>query len=299
MRILFVVNPTAGKGRSKRLWEQSMTKLREFGDFDVAYTTERGDATRLTQAAADKGYDRVAAVGGDGTVFEVVNGLVGRKTALAVVPGGTGNDYATALGLPRTVHDAAKLALLGQERPVDIGRISNGVHFINVAGIGFDAEVVARVNAYPKYFGGTIPYLAGAIKTLWQYSPQPVEIIIDDQPIRHQKILLLAIGLGPTYGGGMQICPSAKVDDGLFELCVGGDLKLFETLRLLPTIYKGTHVLHPKVAVLRGRHIQINSQIPVAMHADGELVGHLPAEFTILPRHLKVVTPEQKSNVFS
>jgi YegS/Rv2252/BmrU family lipid kinase len=225
-------------------------------------------------------------------MFEVMNGLAGTDATLAVLPGGTGNDYARCTGLPVDFYEGGKVALSGSFRYVDIGRLSSGKHFISVIGAGFDAEVAANVNRYPKYFGGTIPYMAGIVKTLWQYTPRDLEIEMDGRRIV-RKSLLIAVGLASSYGGGMKIVPDAKVDDGLFDVCIGGDLGRAEVLGLVPQIYKGTHVNHPKVEMARCRHIAIASKQPTNLQAEGELIGQLPVEITILPGHLKLACPQQ------
>lgn len=291
MRILFLVNPAAGKGRAKRLWEQAAPRLSGLGDFDVLYTGAPGEATRMARDAAERGYDRVAAVGGDGTINEVMNGLAGTDAALAVLPGGTGNDYAHCTGLPVDMYEAGRVALLGDSRLVDVGHLSTGKYFLSVIGAGFDAEVAANVNKVPKYFGGTIPYMAGILKTLWQYAPREMEIEIDGR-LLSQKTFLVAVGLAASFGGGMRITPDAVVDDGLFDVCIAGDVGKAEVLRLVPLIYKGTHVTHPKVRMTRCRDIAIRSNTPTAIQAEGELIGNLPIEITLLPRYLRLACPK-------
>lgn len=298
MRVLFIVNPVASRGRGYRRWQALAPQLLAHGNFDVALTAHRGHATQLAREAAEKGYTRVAAVGGDGTVFEVVNGLIGADTALAVLPAGTGNDYARFVGMPSDLFEAAKVVLTGVERPVDIGALSTGHHFVNVAGVGFDAEVAQAVNRIPKRLGGTLPYLLGLATTLWGYQAQEMEIAIDDRAIT-QKTFLAAIGVGASYGGGMMITPSAVLDDGFFEVCVAADMSPLEVIKLVPTIYNGTHIHHEKVTTTRGRSISIRSKGTVAAQADGELVGHLPLQITIKPRALRLICPDFAAPAFA
>lgn len=290
-KIGFIVNPTAGRGRGRRLWESFASTLSVFGESTVWYSERPGHATELARAAADAGYQRVGAVGGDGTLAEVVNGLVGTDTALGIVPGGTGNDFVRGLGVPLEMKSAAELLFTGETRKVDLGKIESGPYFINVAGVGFDAEVARTVNSYPKYLGGTIPYLAGIATTLWRYKPYPVEIELDGTVLR-RDIFLVAIGNASSYGGGMKICPDAKIDDGLFSVCIGSDIGRLEVLRLVPSIYSGGHVGHPKVEILTAKHIEIRSPHPVPGMADGELVGAVPLAYDILPGALDLVLPD-------
>jgi diacylglycerol kinase (ATP) len=297
-RVGFIVNPASGKGRGRRKWEAAVRELASKADFSVWYTEHPGHATDLARRAADAGFTRVAAVGGDGTLGEVADGLAGTGTTLAIVPGGTGNDLVRALGVPMELKAAAELALTGKSRRIDLGRITPQRHFINVAGVGFDAEVAQTVNRYPKYLGGTIPYVAGIVVTLLRYQPYPLELEIDGKHL-FRNALLVAIANSCFYGGGMQICPEAKVDDGYFDVCIGGDVGRLDVLRLVPAIYSGGHRTHPKVELLRAKRIEIRSSQPVSTAADGEVIGTVPRTFECLPGHLEIVVPESKSPVWS
>lgn len=290
VRACFVVNPAAGRGKGRTTW-QTIAALAADHGATVHFTERPGHAVDLARRAADGGYDRVLAVGGDGTINEVANGLFGTGVALGLIPSGTGNDLCRALAVPRTPLDAAKLALTGAPRPIDVGEIEASRYFVNVAGVGFDAEVARATNAYPKYLGGTVPYILGILKTLWRFSPVPMEIDVDGRSY-DRKVLLLAVGNAQAYGGGMRILPEAVVDDGLLDICIGGDVGRMEILGLVPKLYSGRHVGHPKVEFARGRRVSIRSSIPVAVHADGDVIGELPKTFIIHPGALPVITGE-------
>lgn len=283
-----IVNPIAGKGKAKAVWSAIAPYAQSLGA-QVCFTKGPGDATELARSLAAAGAERVVAIGGDGTVSEVVNGLMGSGACLGVIPGGTGNDFCRVVGIPFAPLPAAQLALTGAAAPMDIGQIEGGRYFFNVAGIGFDAEVARAVNSYPKYLGGTIPYLLGILKTLWRYRPAPMEIEVDGR-VYQRKVFLLAVGIAQAYGGGMRVLPDAKVDDGLLDVVIAGDVGRMEVLRLVPKLYKAGHVGHPKVEFTRGRHIRITSPQLVAMHLDGDVVGTLPASFLIHPGALGVIT---------
>lgn len=297
MRTFFVVNPAAGRGRARRIWEQIRPRLTELGEWGFAHTQRPGHATELARMAATQGYVRVVALGGDGTLSEVVNGLAGTGAALAVVPAGTANDFIRSAGIPARPFAAAELAMTGPVRPVDLGEIRSGDrsrYFINVAGFGFDAEVARAVNAYPKFFGGTVPYVLGILTTLWRYRPVPVELEVDGRPL-HRKVFLGAVAIGQSYGGGMLIAPEAADDDGLFDVCLAGDVGPLQVLRLVPKIYSGGHRAHPQVEFFRCRRLSVRCRAPVSCQADGELAGPLPATFLIHPGGMPCVTGRLES----
>lgn len=297
-KVGFIVNPAAGHGRGRRQWDSIASALADLGESSVWYTERPGHATELARKAADAGYARVAAVGGDGTLAEVVNGLIGSNSALGIVPGGTGNDFVREAGIPMDMRAAAELLFTGAIRKVDVGRIKPDKYFINVAGVGFDAEVARTVNSFPKYLGGTVPYVAGIVTTLWRYSPYALEMELDGTTL-FRKVLLVAIGNASSYGGGMKICPGAKIDDGLFTICVGGDVSRMDVLRLVPSIYTAGHVKHPKVEMMTARHIEIRAAKRVAAMADGDLVGELPQSYDLLPGALDLVVPPGALPLFS
>ncbi len=294
-KIAFIVNPAAGGGRGRRRWDILAQALRRSNKtaaagFTVFYTERPGHGTGLARQAAESGYERVAAAGGDGTISEIVNGLVGTGAALGVVPIGTGNDFARGAGLPADPLRAAETVISGSIQKIDLGLINEKRYFINIAGIGFDAEVARAVNEYPKVLGGTLPYLAGILKTLWSFSPALMRVKIDLRELR-QKVFLLAVANATTYGGGLKICPDARIDDGLFDICVAGEIGRLEIPVLLPKIYQGGHRHHPKVKILRARQIEVHPSRLVAIHADGELIESQRFYCEIVPRAIDLIIP--------
>ncbi|MCL5676999.1 MAG: diacylglycerol kinase family lipid kinase [Firmicutes bacterium] len=290
MNIAVIVNPTAGRGRGMRIWQSLLPAVRESRhNVEPLFTRGAGDATRLAAQTAAAGADRVVSLGGDGTLFETVNGLVGTGAALGVIPGGTGNDFCRAMGIPRTPREALDVAFGDYTVQVDVGQKLDR-YFINAAGVGLDAEVCRETNAIPKYFGGTVPYLVGVGKALIKFRPRPVTIDVDGQ-VTTQPITLLAIANGQYYGAGMHIAPDADPTDGWFDLVRAGDLSLPELLRALPRLYPGTHLSLPKVTVSRGRRVTITSDYPLPVQLDGEVAGTLPVTIQLLPSALTVAAP--------
>ncbi len=288
-----MVNETAGAGKARRLWSRLRDGLTG-PTCDWASTRRPGHARELARDAASRGYDLVVAFGGDGTVHEVVNGIMREEraeAALGIVPAGTGNDIARSFGVPS---DPAEACRVLREKPVlrrmDLARVKDR-YFVGVGGAGFDAEVAALCNRWPKYLPGTITYVLGIFALLATFNPVEVELALDGEVLR-QRILLVALGNTQYYGGGMRMCPLARPDDGLLEVVVAGPLGKLETIRLLPTLFKGRHILHRLVSCYRAREVSIRSATPLSLQADGEVLGQLPATFRVLPGALPVVAGE-------
>lgn len=289
MRYFFIVNPTAGRGRAGRLWgSKLLPRLESYGiDFGFAMTTEPDEATYMARDVVQAGYDVVVGVGGDGTLHEVAAGLP-TEGALGVIPAGTGNDFARTLGLPKDPERS--LDILLQSKPMQIDRSrANGHPFLNVAGIGFDALVAQQVRERAPQSGGTLPYLMSVFRLLSTYNNTPVRIELDDETIE-ATALLVAIGNGAYVGGGMRICPRARIDDGLFDVCIVGDLSTGEALLNLPKLFRGSHTQHPKVRYLRSRRVRIQGD-GVPCQADGEPIGTTPVELEMEPGSLTLLVP--------
>lgn len=252
-------------------------------------------AEELAASAAANGAPIVVALGGDGLVHMVVNGLAGTQTALAVIPGGTGDDFIRALGIRhRKPEEAAKLLINPQLRSIDAGRIrtdSGERWFINIANTGFDAEVTAAADRMRIPLGATLTYLVATMKTLRRFEPLIFTVQVDDAPEERLPAMLLALGNGTTYGGGMRVTPGAMVDDGEFEACIVRAMGRVEFVLRFPKVYRGTHVTHPKVAMLHGRTMRVSSDRTIPLYADGEAIGVLPASIEIVPDALRVVAP--------
>lgn len=296
MKVTVIVNPIAGRGRGRKTWERLRRAAGASEHTVEAFETHRpGDAARLAAEAAAAGTDRVIVLGGDGTLHETVNGLVGTRASLGVVPAGTGNDFCKPIRIPTDPEAALAVALGAHTVKVDVGRAWNR-YFLNSAGIGFDAEVCRETNAIPKYFGGTAPYLVGVAKVLARFRPRPVTIDIDGK-VSRATITLLAVGNGQYYGGGMWIAPNASLTDGLFDIITAGNLSLYELLAAVPRIYAGTHLRLPKVQETRGQRLTVTSDYPLAVHLDGEVAGTLPVTIEILPGTLEVAAPTEQPRV--
>ncbi|MFZ5827061.1 MAG: diacylglycerol/lipid kinase family protein [Bacillota bacterium] len=289
------MNPTAGYGRALKTWKRIEPTVAQWGEYGVKFTERPRHGEALARQAAAEGYDRVISLGGDGTLNEVGNGLMGTGAALGVVPTGTGNDWVRTVGIERNPEEAARVAFQGRLVKMDVGLAHGYRYFFNIAGIGFDAEVSRRVNDYGpvlKAIGGTLPSLLGIAGTLFSFTGAKVRVELDDRVLNPERLLLMAVGIARYYGGGMMILPDASINDGLFEIAWGEDLGRLELVKLVGKIYSGEHVGHPKVTMTRGRRLAASSDQRVAFHLDGDVAGNLPVTFEILPEALDVIVPE-------
>jgi len=296
-RAVVILNPAAGRGRGarrraelERLLARAAESLPEPPLWTIMETTAPGSGTAQAARAAAEGADVVAAAGGDGTYGEVVNGLVGTRARLGILPIGTGNDFARHLGLAGNLPLAVQTLFHGTPRPVDLGR-TQGRWFLNVAGCGFDAVVAERVNRGFRYLHGTAAYVAAVYQSLRAFRPALLRLTIDGET-RELRAMLCTIANSPSYGGGMRIAPDARVDDGLFDVCLLREAGRWEFLRAFPRVFRGAHVTHPKVAMLRARRVVVESDPPLPVLVDGEVVGTTPAEFTLAPHAIEVIVPQ-------
>ncbi|MDH7577405.1 MAG: diacylglycerol kinase family lipid kinase [Bacillota bacterium] len=291
---LCVVNPAAGRGRTARLWPEIARAMRSAGlHYRVVFTEAPGHGTELAREAALHEAGTVVAVGGDGTINEVVNGLAASGVPLALIPTGNGNDFCRALGIVEDPLMATLALCTGRYRCLDLG-IAGDRYFLNICGIGFDAEVAHAVNNGLRWLSGTPAYFAGIIRTLLSFKPVPLHLTLDGAELE-TKGLLVAVANGPYYGAGIKIAPKARPDDGFFEVCIIGELSRFELLRTLPLAFRGQHETHPQVKFFRAREVTVSCPVrTLYIQGDGELLGATPASFRIVERGLKVLVPDEK-----
>lgn len=295
-----IVNPIAGAGKTAKKWSQIVDLLRSLGmDFEYDLTEAPGHAIELAKSAAKDGCELIVCVGGDGTINEIVNGLydagsIGDVT-LGIVSTGTGDDYIRTIGLSRSCMEASRCLTSQGRLTVDLGLVeyrSNGQMqkriFVNFAGLGFDAEIVRATTQEFKALGDTASYLMGLVTTLVVYKNKEISLIMDGE-VGERRICTVLMSNGKYGGGGMLTAPDADLGDGFFDVVIIGDLTKPDLLRSLPRIYKGTHLTHPKVTVKRAREVEIRPVQPMAVQADGELLGEAPARFSVLPGALTIV----------
>jgi len=285
---MLLVNPTAGGGRSRLFALEAARVLRDLGrEIDVRVSRERGEVERLARAAAARGADRVLVCGGDGTVHEAVNGLAGTATALAILPGGRGNDLAATMGVPLDPGGATRHALTAPVRRIDLGLV-NGRRFGTVAGLGFDADVALRTNRGAWRRAGRFAYIGGILASLATFRAPRLVIVVGDTQ-REGRYLMCAISNTGRYGGGVRIAPGACADDGLLDVCLIADASRFRLLWILPSAYRGEHVRAEEVEMLRGASVTVESEDALPIIADGESAGTTPATFGVEPAALAIV----------
>lgn len=285
------MNPAAGGGRAARVWERLLPYIERSGiDYGFALTQTPGEATEMTRDVAEAGYERIFSVGGDGTLHETVAGLP-PNAALGVIPAGRGNDFVRSLAIPLDPLKALK-AQLRVEQPVaaDLAYV-NDVPFINVAGAGFDAVVAQKVHARRKGSAGAAAYLRATFSTLRHFEPYPLEIRWDGGELT-LPCTLAAVGNARYYGGGMQICPRARTDDGQLDLCIAGELSPAAIVWNLISIFRGAHLKHPAVRYHQSPRVEIRTADgrPCPLHADGEPIGSLPAVFHVAAGRLRLLS---------
>ncbi|MBI4410654.1 MAG: diacylglycerol kinase family lipid kinase [Gemmatimonadetes bacterium] len=301
-----IVNPAAGGGAAARLWPELERELGRRGlEIDIARTTGRGHGVELARAAAEAGTRLVIAVGGDGTVHEVANGLLrafdadGARSTLGVVPVGTGNDFVKMLGDLRDRRRAYDTLVTGVVQRFDVGVAEwdgGSEFFVNGLGTGVDVEVVRQIQRLPR-LPGVLGYLLGLMRAVWRFRAIPLRIRLDGQE-REKRLMLLAVTNGRCIGGGFHICPSARPDDGRFDVCVVDELSRLQIARVIPRVLRGTHGGLPMVELRQASFVEIEAMGPEALffQLDGELrePGTRRVRVRIRPAALPVLLPADR-----
>jgi len=295
-----IVNLTAGGGKPHKHLNTILKYLKENGlNFKVCTTSHQGEAVELAQKAADNGAELIVSVGGDGTVNEIVNGIMKSKNdpSLGIIPLGWANDFIKSTNIPPDIIEACKILIKGQTKKIDIGVINNQIYFANICGIGFDAEVAQLANQMKNKHPNlrilsAFVYVFAAIKKLLSpFGYHDVKIKFDGQEI-HSKILFIAISNGKFYGGRFKITPEAILDDGLLEICLVEEMGRFKYLSIIPKVFKGTHESIKGVHFYKAKEVVIQSLEPVLAQVSGEVIeGQKEFNITLLPKSLKLIVP--------
>lgn len=302
-KILIIANPAAGANRASKMIPLVKDILKNKGiDYALEITRCKGDEIAIARKGVKNGFDLIAALGGDGTVNQVVNGIMGSVGAvselptLGIIPAGTGSDLVKTLKIPVITEDAVDVLLTGREYLIDIGEIKGktwkeGRYFINIAGIGIDAVTVKELEYAKAIFKGRLAYFYALFRALKSYHGLQLKIEIKDINI-HVFAYLTAVANGKFFGSGFKITPDADTCDGLFDICVVEKVGIIKTLLNLMKVIKGTHTKIPEVRMFRADNIIISSDNPMPVEIDGE-VGGEDAEFSFKmnPKALKVMIP--------
>ena len=296
----FLVNPASAGGSTGTHWPEIARRAAELGLIGDTLFSERPEHLReLARQAAAGGVELLVAVGGDGTVNEVVNGLAAERTSaeLAVIPRGTGVDFVRTFDIPTKLDDALRVALTGRSRAIDLGRAtfrswSGGEQsscFANVASAGMSGAIAKRVNESKSRFAKASYFLATfAVFARWQTSD--VRVAVDDES-RSARMRDVVVANCRYFGAGMEICPEAEPDDGLLDALLIGDVTKTDLALTLPKIYRGTHLPHPKAELLRGKAVSVDADVPLPIQLDGEQPGTTPVRFEVLPKALRLRVP--------
>jgi YegS/Rv2252/BmrU family lipid kinase len=299
-----IVNPAAGGHAIYREWPRLSKRLVNDGLlFDYVYTEGVGHAMELAKAAVDTGYHYIIAVGGDGTINEVVNGIFNstgsHNTILGIVSAGTTCSFARSVGIPLEPIGSCRL-LTGQNRlSIDVGIVeykSKGQHlrrfFVNEADVGFGATVVEASKRLPNYFGRKInylPHVLGGVGSLFRYRNKRIALRVEDEAEDTCVCAMVVIANGTYFGGGMCLAPDAKPNDGLLDMIIFGDMRKSEMMKIWTMTYNGRHISHQKVRLRKIRNVALQCDEKILVEADGELLGEGPVSFSVLPSALNIV----------
>ena len=285
-----MVNPSAGAGRAARNAQQLQQKLRSIGLKCVIHTSQQAGDLHAWTRDLEPDIGAVIAVGGDGTVSEVVSGMMGSASprAFCALPCGSGNDFAYALGW-RNVDDVVAAVQRGSTERIDLVRVNGQIAAYGL-GMGFDAQVAADAEHAPTWLRGLPRYLWAILRVLPSLKTPLLTLEIDGVSVFEGRSVLAAAMNTPTAGGGFKLAPNADPRDGLLEIMIGGDLTRWQTLLILPKVIAGTHVHDPKVQVFRARHARFSWERPIHAHVDGEqLPRSAKFEVECLPAALEIL----------
>lgn len=292
MKHVFIVNPVAGKGKALAYMEEIKPLLEGKVNYRIEMTQGKGHATVLAKAYTSQEDCIIYAVGGDGTINEVVNGMVGSGSKLAIVPAGSGNDFIRTI-YPKCSHEELIYKLLrGRQETVDLVKLNN-LYFLNIASVGIDAEVAYNASAFKKmkYIKGEFAYIASLVKTLFSYKVNDLKVRIDGHEACEKKVLLLAVANGKYYGGGIPIAPSAVVNDAKVNVYIVGELKFGRILRLIPRLFKAQHERAKDVTIYQATQIHIESKASFKLNIDGEIIQTTQVDMEVIPQGLQVIVP--------
>ena len=290
---IFLVNPASANGSTGKRWPKLRERARELGlDGDVLLSERPGHLIELAREAA-RTHELLVVVGGDGTLNEVVNGVAGSNAELAILPAGTGQDFGRTYGIPTRFDDAVRVALQGRPETIDLGRATytgGERYFANVGSVGMSGAVAKRANSMSKAFGGRATFYYALVREFVKWENSEVTVTFDGGE-RQGRMHDVIVANGQWHGGGMRLAPAAKFDDGLFDVVLIGDVSKFDFVTTSPKLYKGGHVHHPRIAVVRTTALTVESARPLPIELEGEPVGTTPVRFEIVPQALRVRVP--------
>jgi diacylglycerol kinase (ATP) len=295
IRARLIYNPTSGREEMRRRLPMILQRLEQGGIETSCHATEgKGDASLAASEAVGRGeYDLIIAAGGDGTLNEVVNGMSGheRRPALGVLPMGTTNDFARALGIPKRWQNAVDLIVRRHSRPVDIG-MADGKYFINIAGGGFLTDLSYEVPSKLKTMIGQLAYYVKGFEKITHFRPTSLRISAEGVGDFEGEFMLFLIANTQSVAGFEKLAPQAKTDDGLFDVLIMKKCNLAEMIRLASMALRGEHLNDSHLIYFQTNKLAVETDDRVQLNLDGEFGGTLPCSFSVLPSHLNVFVDE-------
>ncbi|WP_159888466.1 diacylglycerol kinase [Paenibacillus puerhi] len=292
-RARLIYNPTSGREEMKKRLPEILQRLERGGlETSTHATIGEGDATLAAAEAVERGFDLIIAAGGDGTLYEVINGMAEKENRppLGILPLGTTNDFARALNIPRNWEGAVDVILRQHARSIDVGKV-NQRYFINIAGGGSMTELTYEVPSKLKTMIGQMAYYMKGLEKLPRL--RPIEVYIRTPEVElHEEVMLFLISNSNSVGGFERLAPDASLSDGLFDVLILRKCNLAEFIRVVSLALRGEHLNDPHVIYLQTKHIQVTSPDYVQLNLDGEFGGTLPCIFTNLPQHLRIFVDE-------
>jgi diacylglycerol kinase (ATP) len=286
-----IFNPTAGAGRSAKALQKIEQHLKSKNkEYIVLETKYKEHATELSRSAVGKGYDGILSVGGDGTLLEVAQALKGTDEILGVIPAGTGNDFREAINVPTDAVEALDVILSGKSKRIDIGLINGSKYFMNIAGTGFDVEVVKNTNKVRRIFTGSLAYYLGIVMSTFFFKDLKLKITMDGKTIE-RTVLLISVANGKSFGGGINVSPNSDVQDGLFNVIILNRVKKRRILIELPKLQHGQLDKIDVAEQFTCKEITIDCDKKQTFNIDGELMGETPMTLSVVPGSINVFCP--------
>lgn len=288
MSIAIIANPQAGRGRGKKITEQVKTILNKKNvDYQLFLTKMPKEAIELSYRAAAN-HSKIVALGGDGTINEVLTGMWESKAQLGIIPGGTGNDYVRGLGLSKDPITALEIVLNGTPTLIDVAKERDRIFGV-VSTLGFPSTVLKYVNSHSdSRISGPPVFLAAVAKTIHNLHSYQVQVTVDDYHIETDMVGIIMMNM-PYGGGGLKFAPDAHYSDGKISVVIIKELSKFSLLKALPKVYSGRHVSHPKVEIVTGKTVSITADVSLAKSFDGEVLGETPYQAVIEPKAVSVI----------
>jgi len=289
---LFLVNPASGNSATGKRWPELRRRAAELGLTGDEVLSEYPG--HLAEAARDAGDRLLVVVGGDGTMNEVVNGAAATNAEIAILPNGTGQDFGRTHAIPTGFDDAVRVALDGETRAIDIGRVVLGGetrYFANVGSAGMSGSVARRANSMSKRLGGRATFFYALTREFLAWKNTEVTVRLEGGEERRGAMHDVIVAIGRWHGGGMHLAPDASHDDGLFDVVLIGDVNKLDFLTTAPRLYTGKYLSHPKVDHTRSATVEIEAGEPLPVEVDGEPIGTTPARFEVEPAALRIRVP--------